>query len=606
MSHGPAGEPTFLRFGPVVWQPEDRRTIEHLHQRIRVLEQELGIRGPLGTPVVDIPAAPRAVGPVARPDLTVAVVLADAARSAFGYEWDQCEFGLHDWRAVLTERRPDLLFVAATGLERWGSGADDEMRRVIDWCRGERIPTVFWIDGGATHFGAAAELFDHVFVPDADMMVECRAAVGHDRVTVLAPAVQPRLYNPIQGESGRMHDIGYAGPYAPQEDSGISERLDTVLRPLCRTGLHIFAEDARHHWPPDLMPHIVADLADVDPHTVYPMYKTFLAVHSDLDSPLDHDRHVIELSACATPVVSSPSTTIRDTFGALIPMVDTELACFNQVQHLINSPELRARQGHLAMRAVHDGHLTSHRVDQILHSAGLPVTTRLRPISVVLSTRRIAQIDHAIASVAGQIHRPLQLIMILHGLDIDPAAVREKAVAAGIADVVVLSAADTLTLGACLNLGIDAAEGDFIAKMDDDDLYGEHYLSDLVRAFDYSEAELVGKGAHYAYFEGDNTTMLRLPGYEHRYVNRLHGGTFLGKADLLRHYRFADISVSEDSVLLARLNEDGVKIYATDRFNFIYWRSDDLTAHTWRPTDNALVRTAQFAFVGRPHDHVLI
>jgi len=43
--------------------------------------------------------------------------------------------------------------------------------------------------------------------------------------------------------------------------------------------------------------------------------------------------------------------------------------------------------------------------------------------------------------------------------------------------------------------------------------------SDLVRAFDYSEAELVGKGAHYTYFEGSNTTMLRLPGLEHRYAH---------------------------------------------------------------------------------------
>ncbi len=92
-----------------------------------------------------------------------------------------------------------------------------------------------------------------------------------------------------------------------------------------------------------------------------------------------------------------------------------------------------------------------------------------------------------------------------------------------------------------MNLGIAAAEGELIAKMDDDNLYGEHYLSDLVRAFDYSDAELVGKGAHYAYFEGRNTTMLRLPGLEHRYSFLVQGGTFLGKADMFRSYGFADL-----------------------------------------------------------------
>jgi glycosyltransferase involved in cell wall biosynthesis len=179
-------------------------------------------------------------------------------------------------------------------------------------------------------------------------------------------------------------------------------------------------------------------------------------------------------------------------------------------------------------------------------------------------------------------------------------------VAAGISDVVVLAADRELTLGACLNKGIEASDGEFIAKVDDDDLYGAHYLSDLVRAFDYTEAGLVGKGAHYTYFEADNTTMLRLPGREHRYVKRVHGATFLGRADLFRHYRFADVGIAEDSALLERLDADDVKIYAADRFNFVYWRAGEMTVHTWQPTNNALLRNAQFAFVGRPHEHVLI
>ena len=88
-------------------------------------------------------------------------------------------------------------------------------------------------------------------------------------------------------------------------------------------------------------------------------------------------------------------------------------------------------------------------------------------------------------------------MLVLHGIDIEPNVVREKALAAGIPDVKVRLADPSLTLGEVLNLGIEVADGDYIAKMDDDNLYGEHYLSDLLRAFDYADAELVGSLSTY-------------------------------------------------------------------------------------------------------------
>ncbi|WP_433370917.1 hypothetical protein [Streptosporangium sp. CA-115845] len=126
------------------------------------------------------------------------------------------------------------------------------------------------------------------------------------------------------------------------------------------------------------------------------------------------------------------------------------------------------------------------------------------------------------------------------------------------------------------------------------------------RQFDYSDAELVGKGAHYAYFEGSNTTMLRLPGLEHRYAFLVQGGTFLGRADMFRHYGFEDVTRGEDTRLVRRLKEDRVKIYSADRFNFVYWRSGDAGMHTWQADDIKLTRNAQFSFVGHPDAHVMI
>ncbi len=45
--------------------------------------------------------------------------------------------------------------------------------------------------------------------------------------------------------------------------------------------------------------------------------------------------------------------------------------------------------------------------------------------------------------------------------------------------------------------------------MDDDNFYGTHYLTDLVRALDYTGADLVGKWAHLVHLESSGATLLR-------------------------------------------------------------------------------------------------
>ncbi|MFI0423126.1 glycosyltransferase [Spongiactinospora sp. 9N601] len=675
----PTPDPAFSRLGPVNWLPEERKVVERHEAEIRELRRRLEIaeakaayanwkldalsakrsykmgealsgRSPGGvvramrsrdkapaapTPVtevidtverrgpqVDVPMVKWPAGPVARPDLKVAVILDDFSRMAFRYEWDQIEFGLRDWPEIFAERRPEILFCESAwhgNQGRWryqmtGTNAPkQELRDLIEWCRGEGIPTVFWNKEDPPNFDFfidTAKLFDHVFTCDGDMVPKYREVLGHDRVDVLQFAAQPRVHNPIQSREGRLHDVVFAGMYFRDKHPERREQMETVLAPVRELGLHIFARngevDEKYAWPPEYRPHIVGELPYDRMLAAYKLYKVFLNVNSVLDSPTMCARRVFELSACSTPVVSGWSRAIEETFGDLVPIAREPVESYNQVLHLINSPELRARQGHLAMREVFDKHLFAHRVDQILGALGRTSSPRERSISVVLPTNRAAQLEHAISSVAKQIHRPLQLVMVLHGLSIDPVVVADKARVAGITDVVVLPADPSLSLGACLNLGIAAADGDYIAKMDDDNLYGEHYLSDLVRAFDYTDAELVGKGAHYTYFEGLNTTMLRLPGLEHRYAHLVQGGTFLGRAEMFRAYPFEDVTRGEDTRMVRALKADGVKIYSADRFNFVYWRSADADMHTWQADHIKLTRNAQFSFVGHPEAHVLI
>ena len=206
------------------------------------------------------------------------------------------------------------------------------------------------------------------------------------------------------------------------------------------------------------------------------------------------------------------------------------------------------------MREVFDKHLFSHRVDQILQVLGRPVAP---PAAVDLrgAAHQPGRADRARDLLGGPADPPAAAAR--DGRCTASTSTRswcaDKARMAGHPRRRGAARRPVATLGACINLGIAAADGELIAKMDDDNLYGEHYLSDLVRAFDYADAELVGKGAHYAYFEGHNTTMLRLPGLEHRYAFLVQGGTFLGKADMFRAYGFEPVNAGEDTHLVRRL-----------------------------------------------------
>jgi glycosyltransferase involved in cell wall biosynthesis len=194
----------------------------------------------------------------------------------------------------------------------------------------------------------------------------------------------------------------------------------------------------------------------------------------------------------------------------------------------------------------------------------------------------------------------------LHGSDLQPDVVRDKIVAAGLSEVVVLTADRTTSLGECLNLAIDAADGDLIAKMDDDDLYGEHYLSDLVPAFSYTDADIVGKRACYVQLRAINATLLSKPELEHSYCNLVRGGTILASGDALRGLRFDHLPRGSDTKLMRRAKDEGIRIYSADRFNYVYVRSANPNEHTFQVNDAELLKQARVEFYGPPEQHVCI
>ncbi|HEY9377932.1 MAG TPA: glycosyltransferase, partial [Jiangellaceae bacterium] len=452
---------------------------------------------------------------MARPELTVAVILDPFSELAFRYEWNQVTFGPDDWVATLDARRPAMLFAESAwngNNGRWrlhmtgSAGPSEELRSLARWCREHRIPTVFWNKEDPPNYDRfieTAALFDFVFTVDADRIPDYHRDLGHNRIALLPFAAQPRIHNPIQRGAGRVFDVAFAGTYFAEKHQDRRGQMEFVLGPARDHGLHIYSRlqhlDPRYQFPPEYVPYIVGSLPYEQILSAYTSYKVFLNVNSVTSSPTMCARRLFELSAAQTPVVTGPAASIEHYFGEDVVVVKNAEETRNELSALLRHDELRDRRGLRAHRRVFDQHLYRHRVDTVLQAAGLRAGASSATVSIVVPTNRPDQIDHVLGFVGGQLHPQIQLVLVLHGFDVSEPELVRRAKEAGVDDLVVRAADSTLTLGACMNDGLLAADGEFVAKMDDDNWYGSHYLRDLVRAFSYTDAEVVGKWSHLVY-----------------------------------------------------------------------------------------------------------
>jgi hypothetical protein len=141
-------------------------------------------------------------------------------------------------------------------------------------------------------------------------------------------------------------------------------------------------------------------------------------------------------------------------------------------------------------------------------------------------------------------------------------------------------------MGECLNVGLDATDARFVAKFDDDDLYGEHYLHDMLLVHRFVDAAIVGKKSFYAYLEGSDETVLRFPGNEFSAVNRVSGSTLLIDRRVFGDVRFAALNLGEDVDLCAQAIERGHTVFSADRYNYVAVRRRDSTTHSWTIADD--------------------
>lgn len=564
----------------------------------------------------ELPSAPRPVSDPTFGEVRVLMIADEFTQSAFSYEWTVAEATPDDWLDVIQQFEPHFVFVESAWEANHGawryqfvgpSAPRKEVVRLTEHCRTAGIPTVFWNKEDPPHFEdflETARLFDHVFTTDGDMVPQYKVRLGHHRVSLLPFAAQPKLHNPARVEKlARDREIVFGGMYFRDKYPERREQMDMLLPEAKKLGLDIFSRndgaDSRYRFPEKFVDSVRGSLPYSQMVSAYHAYKIVVNVNSVIDSESMCARRVFEATACGAAVVTTPTPAVERFFGQdLLTFVSDASSAFHRMRTLSRSEELRTRRVHKAQRQIWEHDTYRHRAQDVMKAVGLDRVEAGKLYSVVVSTNRPDNLHSLLENYMRQNICDKELILITHGFSVSVQDIQDLAPMIDAESVTIISSDSDVSLGRNLNIGFEAARGDYLFRMDDDDYYGENYLRDQAHAIEYSGADLVGKAETYIYFESMDSTFLTYVGHAHRYTDFVRGATFAGPRETFRKFKFAELSRSEDSSFLSRLVESGAHIYSADPFNFIVNRKSDKSRHTWSVADDQLVGSGVMKYVG--------
>ena len=223
-------------------------------------------------------------------------------------------------------------------------------------------------------------------------------------------------------------------------------------------------------------------------------------------------------------------------------------------------------------------------------------------VSLIASTIRDKMLDNIFENFERQEWEEKELIIILNKDDMDIELWKKRS--KDNENVSIYQLPEEKTLGECLNFGIEKARYNIVAKFDDDDYYSPYYLTEAMRIFLTTDAQVVGKGKAFMYFEKEKLLTLRKLGNENEVgKSSLKGGTIIFKKEIYPKIKFPSIKGSGTDTKFVRLcKKENIRIYTTSRYNYVYLRKANKNFHTFKRSNKKLKQTCEI--IGTVSDYI--
>jgi glycosyltransferase involved in cell wall biosynthesis len=436
--------------------------------------------------------------------LNIACIMDEFTFSSFQPESILHQLTPNNWRAELEGSNPDLLFIESAWRgkdELWGNKVGHtsaELQGIVKWCGAKKIPTVFWCKEDPIHFETflnTAKLFDYVFTTDIDCIHRYKAALGHDRVYLLPFACQPVTNNPIETYE-RKDAFCFAGAYYVRYPERTRDLGNFVMelpafRPLEIYDRNYGKNDPNYQFPEKYRPYIVGTLPFDQIEKAYKGYRYAINLNSIKQSQSMFARRVFELLASNTITISNFSRGVRVLFGDLVITSDSGSEIVHRLNKVADNEEHSRKLRLAALRKVMSEHTYGQRLAYVVSKvSGKAIKQSLPHIAVLAHAGN----QSALGAIEGNYQRQRYAntsLYVVVGDGITPSINTDARI-----HFLNTEQARDMLIG-----GLDT-KADLVAGMIAEDYYGPNYLEDMALATLYTQAELIGKAARYAWEGG--------------------------------------------------------------------------------------------------------
>lgn len=486
-----------------------------------------------------------------------------------------------------------------------------KLNEMLSYIKSKKIPSVFWNKEDPVNFEKfidVAKRFDYIFTSDNLSVELYKEHCKHTNIFPLSFACEPTLHNPVRNKLPN-YEVCFAGSWYHREHGDRKRQTKLLIDAASNYDLHIYdrfhGTDTKNAFPEQYNKFIRGSLTYDECRMAYKSYNIFLNVNSVINSMTMFSRRVYEILASSTYILSTPSIGMNSITEYGITVVDTEEEAEEQLKVLSENPLQTLKYAHFGHRVVMQNHTYEHRSKTICEKIGIRYNVQHSSplVSLITCSNRPSMVGNILLNFNHQTHQKLELIILM---DCDEDEFRVIKNEINDRRIKLVHITGSLSLGHCFNLGMDMANGEYIAKFDDDDLYGPNYIEDMLLPFKYTDAEFVGKHSSFMFHEKSNSTYFRFPNKFHKYCDFVLGPTFFFKKSVKEKVRMQDLSRGEDTQFLKDCKKAGVKIYSTDPFNFVYMRKMIEGFHTWDATDDVLLTGAKFVGENNPKEYAFI
>jgi spore maturation protein CgeB len=541
-------------------------------------------------------------------NLVIATLLDRFSEDCWKYEANIIPLDKSSWQQQLEDNKPAFFFAESIwqgndgkwvgSMTKYAEKKSNPLRDIINYCKVEKIPTVFWNKEDPPNFDIfidVAKEFDYIFTTDENCVKAYQEICGHNRVYSLPFAAQPCIHNP-GGRKIILNKVCFAGSWFSHKHHERKELTSILLDPALEKGVDIFdryfdlsLKDERYRFPDKYRDAILGSLSYDKMLSAYRTYKGILNVNTVTDSPTMFSRRVFEALACGTPVISTKSVGMEKMLGKIVKVARNKPETSEFIEKLLSNEEERQRLAHLGYRCVHQSHTYKHRLDSVLDKLEIVREGKdTQPlVSVISVTHRPKDLDNCLQNYQRQEYDNKELLLVLNGDAYKVEKVKEKV--QKLPKTRIIECRDKC-LGECLNYGIENSQGDYLVKCDADDLYGNNFIGDMILPFTYTNSAIVGKWSYYVFLEGSNQLLLRYPGNEHKFTSLVSGGTIMLKREVYEKVRFSAKNLSEDTTFLRDCIQKGLRVWSTDKYNFVQMRRKELDTHTWKIEEGEVLK----------------